>query len=91
MVHYCLKVSAFPTAYACHCLFCQTWTGSAFSLQVVAVEEALKVSGAPYLYERVSDGGERVTRQRALHHARLQHQLVTARHGGAAGGDAGSQ
>lgn len=63
-VRYVLKVGALPKAYACHCLTCQTWTGSAFSLQCVVPEAALEVTGTPHLYERVSDDGERLSRQR---------------------------
>lgn len=63
-VRYRLKLPRFPNAYACHCLFCQTWSGSAFSLQIVADEDALEIEGEPYLYERVSDDGERISRQR---------------------------
>lgn len=63
-VRYRLTAPKFPNAYACHCRDCQTWSGSAFSLQVVMAEDALDVKGSPYLYERVSDDGQRVSRQR---------------------------
>jgi hypothetical protein len=63
-VRYRLKLDHLPKVYACHCLDCQTWSGSAFSLQCIVPEDALEVSGTPYFYERVSDDGERVSRQR---------------------------
>ncbi|MBS0470277.1 MAG: GFA family protein [Proteobacteria bacterium] len=63
-VRYKLNLEKLPNVYACHCLDCQTWSGSAFSLQFFVPEDALEVRGAPYLYERVSDDGERVSRQR---------------------------
>jgi hypothetical protein len=64
LIRYRVKADKLPNAYACHCLDCQTWSGSAFSVQFIVAEEALEVSGAPHLYERVSDDGERTSRQR---------------------------
>jgi len=64
-VRYQASVEGLPKVYACHCLDCQTWSGSAFSLQMVLPESALTVTGEPALYERVSDDGERTSRQRA--------------------------
>lgn len=63
-VRYRVKLDKLPNVYACHCLDCQTWSGSAFSLQFFVPEDALEVTGAPYLYERVSDDGQRTSRQR---------------------------
>lgn len=65
-VRYRLSAPAFPKAYACHCRDCQTWSGSAFSLQVVTPEDALEVTGQPYLFELTAGEGEerRVSRQR---------------------------
>lgn len=63
-VRYRVKVDRLPSVYACHCLDCQTWSGSAFSLQFIVPEDALEVVGDPYLYERVSEDGERTSRQR---------------------------
>lgn len=54
-----------PNAYACHCFDCQTWSGSAFSLQVVLPESGLQVTGDPALFELTSPDGARVSRQRA--------------------------
>lgn len=53
-----------PNAYACHCRDCQTWSGSAFSLQALVPETALEVSGEPALFELTSPSGH-VSRQRA--------------------------
>jgi len=63
-IRYRVKLDKLPSVYACHCLDCQTWSGSAFSLQFIVPEEALEVTGTPHLYERVSDDGTRVSRQR---------------------------
>jgi hypothetical protein len=63
-VRYKVKTDRLPKVYACHCLDCQTWSGSAFSLQFFVPEDTLEVTGTPYLYERVSDDGQRTSRQR---------------------------
>src|ERR1700722_7159715 len=60
--------AALPTltrVYACHCLDCQTWSGSAFSLQFLLPEDQLAVTGEPALYELTSPDGQRTSRQRA--------------------------
>ncbi len=56
-VRYKIKADKLPNAYACHCLDCQTWSGSAFSLQVIVPEDTLTVTGAPHLYDRVTGEG----------------------------------
>lgn len=63
-VRYRVRLEAPPRAYACHCHDCQTWSGSAFSLQFIAPEAELEVTGAPDLYERPSEDGTRTSRQR---------------------------
>jgi len=58
-VRYDLAVDALPRAYACHCLDCQTWSGSAFSEQVIAAEDALTVTGEVALFEITGPSGNR--------------------------------
>ncbi|WP_207483965.1 GFA family protein [Arenibaculum pallidiluteum] len=62
-VRYVLALDRLPPAYACHCRDCQTWSGSAFSQQLVLAEDLLAVSGPTEIYELVSPSG-RVSRQR---------------------------
>ncbi len=62
-MRYTLALDALPPAYACHCLECQTWSGSAFSEQVVVPEDGIAASGPILLYEREGTGG-RISRQR---------------------------
>ena len=62
-VHYSLAVEDLPPVYACHCRDCQTWTGSAFSQQVILPEDVLTVTGAVEVYELTSPSG-RLSRQR---------------------------
>ncbi len=69
-VRYRVTADKLPNVYACHCLDCQTWSGSAFSLQFIVPEEALTVTGAPHLYERVTEDahGARTSRQYGCAH-----------------------
>ena len=64
-IRYAIRLDRLPNVYACHCRDCQTWTGSAFSLQFPLPEDQLEVVGDPALFELTSDDGERISRQRA--------------------------
>jgi hypothetical protein len=64
-VRYRVKLDRLPNVYACHCRDCQTWTGSAFSMQFFLPEAQLEVTGEPALFELTSADGERISRQRA--------------------------
>lgn len=62
VVRYALSIDRLPPTYACHCLQCQTWSGSAFSQQVLLPEDALHVTGPVVLYELTT--GDRTSHQR---------------------------
>ena len=47
--------------YACHCKECQRQSESAFGMTLLVKENGLKVSGELKKFERISDGGNRVT------------------------------
>ena len=64
-IRYGVAAKQLPNAYACHCRDCQTWSGSAFSLQFIAQEEHFKLAGEPALFELPSTDGSRISRQRA--------------------------
>jgi hypothetical protein len=64
-VRYRVALDALPRVYACHCTDCQTWSGSAFSLQFLLPEDQLEVTGEPALFELTSPDGSRTSRQRA--------------------------
>ena len=64
-VRYRANLDELPSAYACHCLDCQTWSGSAFRTQFILAEDYLEVTGEPALFELTSADGQRVSRQRA--------------------------
>jgi hypothetical protein len=71
-VRYTLAVGALPRTYACYCLDCQTWSGSAFSLQCFVPEASLSVSGPLTVYKLITPSGN-VSLQRmcAVCHARI--------------------
>jgi hypothetical protein len=64
-IRYRAATDTLPNVYACHCRDCQTWSGSAFSLQFFLRENRFEVTGAPQLYELVSPASGRTSRQRA--------------------------
>ncbi len=64
-LRYGAALDRLPNVYACHCRDCQTWSGSAFSLQFILPEDQLEVTGEPALYELTSSESGRTTRQRA--------------------------
>lgn len=72
-VRYRLNVETMPPVYCCHCLTCQTWSGSAFTQQAVIAEEHIAViSGVPEIYTNVSASGtQSVQRLCGICHTRL--------------------
>ena len=71
-VRYTLALESLPRTYACHCLDCQTWSGSAFSQQTFLPEETLTVTGPLSVYELATPSG-RVSKQRmcSICHTRI--------------------
>ena len=80
-VRYSLALDNLPATYACHCTDCQTWSGSAFSQQALAPQDAIEVSGPIVLYELTSPSG-RISSQRmcGICHTRI-FNTNSARHG----------
>jgi hypothetical protein len=64
-IRYRVAAKQLPNAYACHCRDCQTWSGSAFAMQIITMEEHFKLTGEPALFELPSADGSRISRQRA--------------------------
>ncbi|WP_413991238.1 GFA family protein [Labrys okinawensis] len=50
-LRYLLQLERLPKVYACHCLDCQTSSGSAFSLHFFLPEDRLALTGQTMLYE----------------------------------------
>jgi hypothetical protein len=71
-VRYQLAMEDLPSTYACHCLDCQTWSGSAFSQQTFVPEAALAVTGPVVVYEFTTPSGSTSTqRMCGVCHARV--------------------
>jgi hypothetical protein len=64
-IRYRAALPGLPRVYACHCRDCQTWSGSAFSVQFIVPEAQLEVTGDPALFELTAPEGDRTSRQRA--------------------------
>ncbi len=61
-VRYRLAAQAMPPVYCCHCLECQTWSGSAFTEQAVVGESQIEVTqGETVIYCRTSNSGAEST------------------------------
>lgn len=57
-VRYRLNTETTPPTYCCHCLDCQTWSGSAFTEQAVVMEPQIEVTqGEPEVYQRSNASG----------------------------------
>jgi len=71
-VRYALALDASPPVYCCHCLTCQSWSGSAFSENAPVPEAALDVSGpvVEYLFTNPS-GSQSHQRFCATCHSRI--------------------
>lgn len=61
-VRYELAIEAIPLAYACHCLQCQTWSGSGFSEQLLLREDQVSVGGPVVRYDLTTE--DRTSHQR---------------------------
>lgn len=55
---FALAVEKMPPVYACHCQYCQTWSGSAFTEQAMIPAGAIAATGpvVEYAAERPSGG-----------------------------------
>lgn len=71
-VRYTLAIDALPSAYACHCLDCQSWSGSAFSQQLLVAESAIAADGpiVDYRFQSPS-GAQSHQRMCGVCHARI--------------------
>ena len=57
-VRYGIALDRLPPSYCCHCRDCQTWSGSAFSQQVVVRDEAFALTaGEPVDYRLTGPSG----------------------------------
>lgn len=56
-VEYAIDMEALPAAYACHCLICQTWSGSAFALHALLPASLIDIRGDMSEYAYAGEGG----------------------------------
>jgi hypothetical protein len=72
-VRYRLTVDAMPPVYCCHCLTCQTWSGTAFTEQALIGDGQIEViAGEPEIYVNITaSGAESVQRLCGTCHTRL--------------------
>jgi len=80
-VRYRCALDKLPSIYACHCLDCQTWSGSAFSQQMFVPESSFSATGPLTDYVFITPAGN-TSWQRACRicHARI-YNTNTARPG----------
>ena len=70
-VRYTLSIDALPPTYACHCLQCQTWSGSPFSQQALLPVDALHVTGPVVFYDLTTCDRTSHQRMCGLCHTRI--------------------
>ena len=57
-VRYRVNAEVMPPVYCCHCLVCQTWSGSAFTQQAVIAEQQVEVTvGEVETYLNITESG----------------------------------
>lgn len=63
-VRYCVNADQMPPVYCCHCLVCQTWSGTAFTQQAVVGEAQIEViEGVVEVYVNITESGARSTQR----------------------------
>lgn len=56
-VRYTIALAEIPSIYCCHCLICQTGSGSAFAMQAVVDEAAVQANGPIEAYRLTALSG----------------------------------
>lgn len=77
-VTYQLDMDALPAVYACHCLHCQTLSGSAFALHALLPEDALRVDGPVTEYAYAVDGVQSHHQVCSVCHTRISNTTTAA-------------
>ena len=64
LVRYRVKAEAMLPVYCCHCLVCQTWSGSAFTQQAVVAEPQIEVTKGEFeTYLNITESGAQSTQR----------------------------
>ncbi|MFJ4445189.1 GFA family protein [Pseudomonas sp. NPDC089422] len=67
-----------PPLYACHCLNCQRWSGSAFGLHMLSAASAVQVAGETAIFEHEHQGHTSTQHACGLCHTRLFNETTAA-------------
>lgn len=67
-----------PPLYACHCLNCQRWSGSAFGLHMLSAASAVQVSGETAIFEHEHQGQTSTQHACGTCHTRLFNETTAA-------------
>jgi hypothetical protein len=63
-VRYRVTAEQMPPVYCCHCLTCQTWSGSAFTEQAIIAESQIEVTkGEVEVYLNITESGAESTQR----------------------------
>lgn len=62
-VHLQVRADSLPPLYACHCLTCQRWSGSAFALHLLCAAQTVDVTGPTLSFTYTEQGNQ------STHHA----------------------
>jgi len=78
--HVTLEIEAqnLPPLYACHCLDCQRWSGSAFGLHLLCGVSAVRVTGETATYAKAHRGQTCVQYACGVCHTRLFNETTAA-------------
>lgn len=78
-VSYTLAIDVAPAIYACHCLNCQKWSGSAFAEHALVSEDAVTVIG-PVIFHEHEAAGSHTSCQRVcgICHTRIYNTTTAA-------------
>ncbi|MCQ9423678.1 GFA family protein [Pseudomonas sp. LJDD11] len=73
-----VQAQTLPPLYACHCLNCQRWSGSAFALHVLCVASAVQVVGEHTTYVHDHNGHTSTQYVCGRCHTRLMNETSAA-------------
>jgi len=73
-----IETAARPPLYACHCLNCQRWSGSAFGLHMLCVASAVQVTGEPSIFTHEHEGQTSTQYACGVCHTRMFNETTAA-------------
>lgn len=73
-----IDAAALPPLYACHCLDCQRWSGSAFGLHLLCLGASVRVEGEPVTFMHEGAGHTSTQYACGVCHTRLFNETTAA-------------